>query len=97
MAAPLGNQNAVKGKRWAKAIERAMDAWPERPVSLEINKGIDSAAFEFVAKLMQEKDLGFFKELGDRFDGKAHQAIVGDDDLPPIKHEATVRYVKPDA
>ena len=27
MGAPLGNQNAVKGKRWTQAIERAIDAF----------------------------------------------------------------------
>ncbi len=78
MAAPLGNQNAKKAKRWANAVERAMDAYPERPVSLSVNKGLDAAAFEFVSLMMTKQDLGFFKEFGDRYDGKPAQAIIGD-------------------
>lgn len=84
MGAPLGNQNAVKGKRWSQAIERALVAYPAKPVSLESNRGIDEAAFEFVAKLMADKDIGFFRELGDRLDGKPAQAIIGDSGADPI-------------
>lgn len=96
--APLGNQNAVKGRRWSKAIERAMEAYPERAVSLECNKGIDAAAYEFVHKMMVEKDLGFFKEFGDRSDGKAPQAIVGgDEDENPLRivHKIERTIVRP--
>jgi len=84
MAAPLGNQNAVKGRRWSKAIERAVEAWPDKAVSLESNKGIDAAAYEFVSELMGKKDLGFFREFGDRLDGKAAQQLTlsGDADAP---------------
>jgi hypothetical protein len=75
-----GNTNAAKGRRWSNAIERALASFPEKPVSLTANRGIDDAAHEFVAKLMAEKDIGFFRELGDRLDGKPPQAIVGDDE-----------------
>ncbi len=93
--APVGNQNAAKGRRWSKAIDRALQAWPNRAVSLEINRGIDEAAFEFVSKLMAEKDLGFFRELGDRIDGKPPQAIVGDDDHPPLAVKGVLELVRP--
>ncbi len=82
--APLGNTNAAKGRRWANAVERAVDAYPEKPVSLEINKGIDEAAFAFVKKMMGEKDLGFFREFGDRIDGKPAVSIGGNPDGAPI-------------
>jgi hypothetical protein len=95
MAAPLGNQNAVKGRRWSKAIERAVDAWPERAISLEINKGLDKMAYEFVARMVETKDIAFYREFGDRIDGKAPQAIVGDDELPPVIR-GVVTLVKPD-
>jgi hypothetical protein len=95
MGAPLGNQNAVKGRRWAKAVERAVDAWPGRAVSLEVNRGIDNAAFEFVAQMMADKDIAFFREFGDRMDGKPAQAIVGDDEHPPVIRGAVV-LVKPE-
>ena len=80
-----GNQNARNGKRWRHAIERAVDAWPERAVSLEVNRGIDNAAFAFVARMMETQDIAFFREFGDRLDGKPAQAIVGDDQMPPVR------------
>lgn len=97
MAAPLGNQNAVKGRRWAKAIERAVDAWPERAISLEINKGIDNMAYAFVAKMVAENDIAFFREFGDRIDGKPKQAIVGGDEEDlPVQIAARITLKKPE-
>ena len=94
MGAPLGNQNAVKGRKWSQAIERALAAYPAKPLSLEVNRGIDEAAFEFVAKLMDGKDIGFFRELGDRIDGKAPQALIGGgEDDPPIRTTTRVELV----
>ena len=42
-------------------------------------KALDTLAEAFIAKTELEKDLGFFKEMGDRLDGKPAQAIVGED------------------
>lgn len=84
--APEGNQNAAKGRAWRDAINRALRYYPERGVSLEVNKGIDEAAYKFVNNMMTKEDLGFFKEFGDRIDGKPAQAITGgDDDDQPLK------------
>ena len=94
--APLGNQNAAKGRQWRDAINRALSAWPEKAASLECSRGITEAAYEFVAKLMAEKDIGFFRELGDRLDGKPAQAIVGDADADPVQVQAVVRFVEPE-
>lgn len=79
MGAPLGNQNAAKAKRWEAAIERALQrratgALASQDVS-DLIRGIDAAADEFVAQLFATKDLGYFKELGDRMDGKPQQSI----------------------
>lgn len=73
--APIGNTNAAKARRWSNAIERAIDAYPDEPVSLSINKGLDKAAVVFVAEMMAKKDATFFKEFGDRIDGKAAQQV----------------------
>jgi hypothetical protein len=95
--APLGNTNASRGRRWAHAVERAMNAYPDRAVSLEINRGIDNAAHEFVAQLMAAKDLGFFKEFGDRIDGKPAQAVTlsGDEDNPVAIATIERKIVRP--
>lgn len=85
--APKGNENRARGKRWAAAIERAVDRYPEKASGedrSDLMKGIDAAADAFVAKMMADKDLGFFREFGDRVDGKPAQAheLSGPDGEP---------------
>lgn len=86
MGAPLGNQNAAKGKRWAAAIERALERRAKgipRPTDVsDLIAGLDLAAEEFVNAMFTDKDLGYFKELGDRMDGKPAQTVAGDPEAP---------------
>ena len=90
MGAPLGNQNAAKGKRWAAAVERALgrrvtNEKPPEDVS-DLIRGLDAAADIFVAQLFDSRDLGYFKELGDRFDGKPSQTVdVGSDVMRAVR------------
>ena len=69
--APLGNQNAKKGKAWADAIKRAIrekydgEDWESKLAALAKNL-VDAAA---------KGDLGALKEVGDRIDGKPKQQI----------------------
>lgn len=70
MAAPIGNQNAIKAKRWSQAIDRAL---AERSRA----KGIE-ALDELAEKLLvncDEGDMTALKELGDRIEGKPAQSI----------------------
>ncbi len=69
MGAPLGNQNAIKGKRWASAIERAL----EKRSRADQIESLDALA-EKLLVLCDAGDLGALKELGDRFDGRPHQS-----------------------
>jgi hypothetical protein len=86
MGAPLGNQNAAKGKRWAAAIERALErraTGKPRPTDVsDLIAGLDMAADQFVSGVFEDKDLGYFKEFGDRLDGKPKQTVGGDEDAP---------------
>lgn len=87
MAAPLGNENASKGRRWAQALEHVASRWPDEPDYVDCSslvRGLRMAAFEFWKKTMNDCDLGFFKEAGDRFDGKPAQTttLTGDQDNP---------------
>jgi hypothetical protein len=79
MSAPQGNQNAAKGRRWSAAIERALErraTGQQAPQDVsDFIRGIDAAADLFVSELFDSKDLGCFKELGDRLDGKPKQQI----------------------
>jgi hypothetical protein len=94
MGAPTGNKNAAKAKIWHAAIMRALEKRDQSRA--DGIKEIDALADKLLT-LVAAGDLAALKEFGDRLDGKPAQALVGDDDLPPIKHEAVVRYVKPDA
>lgn len=73
-----GNNNAAKGKRWRDAIEHCAECWPNPPDTencLPNLRGLRIAAYAFVKKMIEENDIAFFREFGDRIDGKAHQSI----------------------
>jgi len=85
MGAPFGNQNAAKAKRWTAAIERALErrATGKQPPEdrSDLIKGLDAAADIFVAELFDKKDLGYFKEFGDRAEGRPTQSIEAEADV----------------
>ena len=63
-----GNQNAVKAKRWQKAIERALARFTRE----NVDAGLDRAADQLV-KLAVEGDKWALDHMADRIDGKAPQ------------------------
>lgn len=81
MGAPVGNQNAAKGKRWHDAINRAL----EKRSRVAGIQALDELAEKLLA-LADQGDLGALKELGDRIEGKPAQSIgIGQDpDLEPM-------------
>ncbi len=92
MAAPLGNQNAAKGRLWAAAINRAIASRSKRE-GVEI---LESLADKLIDAAL-DGDLPALKEIGDRLDGKPSQQIVGAGDIG--EHLISIierRIVKPD-
>lgn len=87
MAAPLGNQNAAKGRKWSAAIERAL----AKRYGKELAEALDELAMKFI-EAVEKGDLQAFKEFGDRIDGKPAQAITGSDG-----GDLTVKLVSADA
>ena len=79
MAAPEGNQNAVKSKRWSQAIDRAL---------AKRCKGDGIAALDDLAEKLlanaEAGDMAALRELGDRLEGKPAQTITGSDGGPVI-------------
>ena len=78
MGAPVGNQFAAKAKRWTAAIERALEAWPDKPDvtgCTPLMVGLNEAAHAFVGEMMLKRDATFFREFGDRIEGKVAQSI----------------------
>ena len=90
MAAPEGNQNAAKGRRWRDAIEEALN---------RRGRGDGQEALVQIAGALLTRaevgDIAAIKELGDRFDGKASQAVtvLGDASQPLLQH-ITVELVR---
>lgn len=79
MGAPFGNQNAAKGKKWAAAIQRAL----EKRSGKEFAEALDDLAEKFLAAV-EAGDIAGYRELGDRLDGKPAQQLQlqGDEDKP---------------
>jgi hypothetical protein len=78
--APLGNQNALKGKRWSDAIDRAL----AKRCKGDGIKALDDLAEKLLLKA-EEGDMSALKELGDRIEGKPQQQVALD-----AKHSGTV-------
>jgi len=87
MAAPLGNQNAVKNRPWQDAINRALARFGEG----SYDGGLNALADELIIKC-KDGDLTALKELGDRLEGKPAQAVtVGNEEGETFKTETTLR------
>ena len=84
--APLGNTNATKGRRWQQAVDRAL----KRRCRAEGIEELDRLADVYLDTI-EEMTAGTEKrppsiaglaDLADRLDGKATQAITGEDGGP---------------
>jgi len=84
VAAPLGNQNAAKAKRWQDALNKALARYSTEDGKIKAGEALDKVAETVVGKaLAGDKDA--WQEIGNRLDGKPAQAIIGgNDDDPPI-------------
>ena len=77
--APIGNQNAKKGKAWSEAVRRAIRG----TYGLEWEESLQALAAKLV-DAADGGDLQALKEIGDRLDGKPTQQteISGPDGGP---------------
>jgi len=70
--APIGNQNAAKGKRWTLALEQAMAKMDESRIDGWTTMQL--LAQRLVNEAMSG-DIAALKEIGDRFEGKPKQQL----------------------
>ena len=92
MAAPLGNQNARKAKRWQEALVKAL-AQHQSP-EVEMGQALHKIAVRVVQDaLAGSKDA--WQEIGNRLDGKPAQVLIGDDDEAPISVRGVIELVRP--
>ena len=86
--APLGNDNAAKGKIWTDAIKRALARRGEN-----IEGGLNNLADTFL-EAVANGDSWAMKELGDRLEGKPAQSINhGGQEDNPIQVEELRRTI----
>lgn len=90
MGAPVGNQNARDGREFREALRRAMAHRGEgdyRHTLLKIAGGLVDKALE--------GDLPAIREVADREDGKAAQAMIlnGDENGGPVRIGVDVTFV----
>lgn len=76
MPAPKGNQNAAKGREWREAITKALKTYEGDGV--QRGHALRRIA-ERLVKDALDGDKDARKEIGERMDGKAVQAITGED------------------
>lgn len=90
MGAPLGNQNAAKGRIWQAAINRAI----ERRSRVEAREMLDDLADKLIS-LAHEGDLAALRELGDRLEGKPAQMVgIGQDpNADPVQVQRVERVI----
>jgi hypothetical protein len=97
MAAPIGNKYATRARVWSQAIESAVEAWPNPPSYEDCSslvRGMRGLAFAFVSKMVADKDLAFFREFGDRIEGKAIQGVeLGGPNGEPVTFQTITRKI----
>lgn len=94
MAAPLGNKNATKSKEWTAALKWQLENYENETSSIKRGTALRTIAKQVVeAALSGDKDS--WQEIGNRLDGKPAQAIIGDDDSPPIQIQGRIKLIKP--
>lgn len=71
--APQGNRRYLKGRRFADAIERALDL-PSKSAQI---RRLDAIAAK-LCDLAEDGDISAIREIIDRVDGRAHQSIAVD-------------------
>lgn len=97
MGAPLGNQNAVKAKRWQQAIDRALAKRSKSDGIAELDRlaeiYLDTA--ERMATNEDRPSIAGFSDLRDTLDGRPAQQLQlqGDADNPVHTVSKIVREV----
>jgi hypothetical protein len=83
MAAPFGNQNAAKARRWQDALNRALARYTSKEPPIKAGEALDNIAYRVVASALQG-EWEAITEIGNRLDGKPAQAVTvsGDSENP---------------
>ena len=87
VGAPLGNNNAAKGKLWTDAIKRALARRSDT-----VEGGLNYLADTFI-EAVANGDAWAMKELGDRLEGRPAQTTVLEGGDKPVQVEELRRTI----
>lgn len=91
-----GNQEGKKSNhKRSRELARRLRAALERPIEQPLNDAPvrDWIIYTLIRRGIEEGDVAAIREILDRVDGKVPQAVVGDDDEPPIRVERIKRVI----
>lgn len=91
--APLGNTNSATGKEGRRALELALEHYPDMPEVIGRVKTLIKMWFPIIEKAFTEGDLAAMKEINDRLDGKAAQSIALEADIVTIEKKLTAKEI----
>jgi hypothetical protein len=86
MAAPTGNRNAAKGKRWHDALHKALARYADKNLKIKAGEALDRIAAVVVENAIKG-DRDSITEIANRLDGKPMQ---------PVEMDATLRECRID-
>lgn len=94
--APIGNQNAVKAKRWQQAIDRALEKRSKADGISELDR-LAELYLDAIEEMTESTptrgpSISGIADLADRMDGRAATAITGADG-GPIQLEKIQRVI----
>ena len=90
MAAPLGNKNAAKAKKFRDALSRALARAGDT-----VDGGLNKVTDQLVTAAIRGEAWAI-KEVRDTMDGKPAQALIGDEDSPLTVVMKKAKFVRPD-
>ncbi len=89
--APIGNQNAAKGRKWYQALLNALETYESSRV--KAGQALNEIAKNVVAAAV-DGDPAAITELANRLDGKAAQSIsVGGQEDNAVKISHKVEFI----
>ena len=94
MSAPIGNTNSATGKEGRRALELALEHYPDLPNIVGRMRTLVLLWQPIISRALEEGDLQAMKEINDRLDGRPAQSITSDitiKEKDPVKRKSRIK------
>ena len=91
---PKGNTNSATGKDGRRALELALEHYPDMPEVIGRIKTLIKMWHPIIGKAFVDGDLAAIKEINDRLDGKASQSIDLNADITAREEKLTPEDIR---